>query len=102
MSQLSEKEGKKLAIDEILEEARALVKEAKEIMSTLYKLAFVATSNSPQSQRAWELIQEMVARGLVYEKQVEKAFKDVERWRKRVLDRGFVEKALEEEEGGEA
>jgi ribosomal 50S subunit-associated protein YjgA (DUF615 family) len=97
MSRLSEKEGRKLTASEILEEAKALVKEAKEIMSTLYKLAFVATSNSPQSQRAWELIQEMMRRGLVYEKQVEKAFKDVERWRKRVLDRGFVEKALEEE-----
>jgi ribosomal 50S subunit-associated protein YjgA (DUF615 family) len=97
MSRLSEKGDRKLTVNEILEEAKALVKEAKEIMSTLYKLAFVATSNSPQSQRAWELIQEMVQRGLVYEKQVEKAFKDVERWRKRVLDRGFVEKALEEE-----
>jgi methionyl-tRNA synthetase len=94
---LSEKEDRKLTVNEILEEAKALVKEAKEIMSTLYKLAFVATSNSPQSQRAWELIQEMIARGLVYEKQVEKAFKDVDRWRKQVLDRSFVEKALEEE-----
>jgi len=97
MSRLSEKEGRKLTVDEILEEAKALVKEAKEVMSTLYKLAFVATSNSPQSQKAWELIQEMMRAGLVYEKQVEKAFKDVERWRKHVLDRGFVEKALEEE-----
>jgi ribosomal 50S subunit-associated protein YjgA (DUF615 family) len=97
MSRLSEKENRKLTVGEILEEAKALVKEAKEIMSTLYKLAFVATSNSPQSQRAWELIQEMMQTGLVYEKQVEKAFKDVERWRKRVLDKGFVEKALEEE-----
>jgi ribosomal 50S subunit-associated protein YjgA (DUF615 family) len=101
MSRLSEKGDRKLRIGEILEEAKALVKEAKEIMSTLYKLAFVATSNSPQSQRAWELIQEMVQAGLVYEKQVEKAFKDVERWRKRVLDRGFVEKALKEEGEGE-
>jgi ribosomal 50S subunit-associated protein YjgA (DUF615 family) len=101
MSRLSEKGNRKLTVSEILEEAKALVKEAKEIMSTLYKLAFVATSNSPQSQRAWELIQEMMARGLVYEKQVEKAFKDVERWRKRVLDKGFVEKALEEEGEGE-
>jgi ribosomal 50S subunit-associated protein YjgA (DUF615 family) len=101
MSRLSEKERKQLSVNEILEEARALVKEAKEIMSTLYKLAFVATSNSPQSQKAWELIQEMMNAGLVYEKQVEKAFKDVERWRKRVLDRGFVEKALEEEGEGE-
>jgi len=100
MSRLSEKERKQLSVNEILEEAKALVKETKEIMSTLYKLAFVATSNSPQSQRAWELIQEMMQSGLVYEKQVEKAFKDVERWRKHVLDRGFVEKALEEE-GGE-
>jgi ribosomal 50S subunit-associated protein YjgA (DUF615 family) len=102
MSQLSEKERKKLTVEEILEEARALVKETKEIMSVLYKLAFVATSNSPQSQRAWELIRDMINAGLVFEKQVEKAFKDVERWRKHVLDRGFVEKALEEEEGGEA
>ena len=100
MSQLSEKEGRKLTVEDILEEAKALVKEAKEVMSTLYKLAFVATSNSPQSQRAWELIQDMVRAGLVYEKQVEKAFKDVERWRKHVLDRGFVEKALEEEGEG--
>jgi transcription initiation factor IIE alpha subunit len=102
MGRLSEKERKKLTAEEIIEEAKALVKETKEVMSTLYKLAFVATSNSPQSQRAWELIQDMMQAGLVYEKQVEKAFKDVERWRKQVLDRGFVEKALEEEEGGEA
>jgi ribosomal 50S subunit-associated protein YjgA (DUF615 family) len=99
MSQKQEERSKRLSVDEILEEARALVKETKEIMSTLYKLAFVATSNSPQSQRAWELIQDMMDAGLVYEKQVEKAFKDVERWRKHVLDKGFVEKALEEEEG---
>jgi transcription initiation factor IIE alpha subunit len=102
MSRLSEKEHKKLTAEDIIEEAKALVKETKEVMSTLYKLAFVATSNSPQSQRAWELIRDMMNAGLVYEKQVEKAFKDVERWRKQVLDRGFVEKALEEEEGGEA
>jgi len=72
---------------DVIEEAKKLIAEAKEIMKVLYQLCFIATSENPLREKAEKLIREMVERGLVSETEVAKAKMDVRRWRDLVLDK---------------
>lgn len=72
---------------ELFKRAEDIINRAKKIMSTLYKLAFIATSDNPLREQAVELINEMKHRGLVSEEEIWKAMEDVKRWRSLVLDK---------------
>jgi len=78
---------RKLGVEDIFSRAEELVKKSKQVMKVLYQLAFIATSESPDAAKAEELINKMIEMGLITERQKWKAYDDVVRWRKRVLDR---------------
>ena len=80
---------KELDFEDIYHEAKRLVKRSKKVMRLLYQLAFIESSGSPDSDKAHELIEEMIKKGLITRAQYYKALDDVERWRKRVLDKMF-------------
>jgi len=73
----------------IMNEARKLVRLSKRKMKILYQLVFIETSGSPDSKKAHELIEKMIQQGLITEAQYMKAIDDVERWRRKILDKIF-------------
>jgi len=83
---MSESE-RKLSAEDIFAKAEELVKKSKQVMKVLYQLAFIATSESPDAPEAERLMNRMIELGLITERQKWKAIDDVQRWRRRVLDR---------------
>lgn len=76
---------------DLYERARTLVRRVKNTMRLVYQLAFIVTSEAPESKEAEKLLRELVERGIITEAQMWKAISDVERWRKRVLDKIFYD-----------
>jgi len=71
---------KEETIGDVIKRADMLIKLQKQIDKRLFRLMFIALNDTPISDRAWELINEMVAKGLVTEDQVQKARRKVERY----------------------
>ena len=77
--------------EDLMTEAQKLVKRVKNTMKVVYQLAFIVTSEAPEKDDAYKLLKKMVDEGIITEAQMYKALNDVERWRKRFLDRTFDE-----------
>jgi len=74
----------------ILERAKVLIEQVKEIQKTIYRLAFIATSLSPYATLAQQLLDEIVRVGLASQGEVDKALDDVKRFRDRYIDRRLI------------
>jgi len=77
-------------IIEIFEKSRKIIDEVKQIQKTLYQLCFIVLSENPKKNEAEQIINEMIKLGLVSEDEVRKAFNDVLRWRRRILDKDYL------------
>ena len=75
---------------DLLREIQKLIDSQKMYMKVLYQLAFILTSDSPESSKAKELINKMKELGLVSEIQIQKAIEDVKRFRDKVLDKVYL------------
>ncbi len=70
------------AVDsDVYREARRLVRMVRGIQRTLYQLAYIYTSNAPQANEAYRLMEQMVKEGLITRAQMEKAINDAMRFR---------------------
>jgi len=76
---MSEDEIKK--IKEIEKRANEIIKIAKRKSKLIYRLAFVATSDLPESEEAYRLLLEMVKMGMLSAKSLKKIIDQVSRWR---------------------
>jgi hypothetical protein len=68
-------------IREIEKRANEIVKKAKQKSKIIYQLAFVATSDLPESEEAYRMLLEMVKMGMLSEKSLKKIIDQVTRWR---------------------
>jgi hypothetical protein len=66
---------------EIEKRANEIVKRAKQKSKLIYQLAFVATSDLPESEEAYRVMLEMVKMGILSEKTLKKVIDQVTRWR---------------------
>ena len=67
--------------NDVYREARKLVRMVRGIQRTLYQLAYIYTSNAPQADEAYRLMEQMVKEGLITRAQMEKAINDAMRFR---------------------
>jgi hypothetical protein len=68
-------------LKEIEKRANEIVKRAKQKSKLIYSLAFVATSDLPESEEAYKMLLEMVKMGMLSEKSLKKVIDQVTRWR---------------------
>jgi hypothetical protein len=68
-------------LKEIEKRANEIVKRAKQKSKLIYQLAFVATSDLPESEEAYRIMLEMVKMGMLSEKSLKKVIDQVARWR---------------------
>jgi hypothetical protein len=68
-------------IREIEKRANEIVKKAKQKSKLIYQLAFIATSELPESEEAYKMLLEMVKMGMLSEKSLKKVIDQVTRWR---------------------
>jgi hypothetical protein len=68
-------------LKEIEKRANEIVKRAKQKSKLIYQLAFVATSDLPESTEAYQMLLEMVKMGMLSEKSLKKVIDQVTRWR---------------------
>ena len=57
------------------------MKKAKQKSKLIYQLAFVATSDLPESEEAYKTLLEMVKTGMLSEKSLKKIIDQVTRWK---------------------
>ena len=77
--------------EDLFKRAQELVRKVKNTMRVVYQLAFIVTSEAPEAKEAEALLNKMVEEGMITEAQKWKAIEDTIRWRKRVLDRVFLD-----------
>ena len=70
-----------------IEEIKQFIKETKNIQKLVYQLAFIYTSENPNREKAKQYLDELKEHGLTTESEIQKALRDVQRWRNRVLDK---------------
>ena len=70
-----------------IEEIKQFIKETKNIQKLVYQLAFIYTSENPNREKAKQYLDELKKHGLTTESEIQKALRDVQRWRNRVLDK---------------
>jgi len=68
-------------LKELEKRASEIVKIAKKKSKLIYQLAFVATSELPESDEAYKILLEMVKMGMLSEKTLKKVIDQVSRWR---------------------
>ncbi|MEM3414872.1 MAG: hypothetical protein QXP36_03750 [Conexivisphaerales archaeon] len=68
-------------LKEIEKRANEIVKRAKQKSKLIYQLAFVATSDLPESEEAYRMLLEMVKTGMLSEKSLKKIIDQVTRWK---------------------
>ncbi len=84
------KKKKEKSRKELLEEIREFIKDSKELMKITYQLAFIETSEDTSASKASEYLDELVEQGIISREMREKAHRDVQRWRRLVLDRTIL------------
>lgn len=67
--------------NDVYRDARRLVRMVRGIQRTLYQLAYIYTSNAPQADEAYKLMEQMIKEGLITRAQMEKAINDAMRFR---------------------
>jgi hypothetical protein len=68
-------------LKELEKRASEIVKIAKKKSKLIYQLAFVATSELPESDEAYKILLEMIKMGMISEKTLKKVIDQVSRWR---------------------
>jgi len=68
-------------LKEIEKRASEIVKRAKQKSKLVYQLAFVATSDLPESEEAYRMLLEMVKTGMLSERSLKKIIDQVTRWK---------------------
>jgi hypothetical protein len=68
-------------LKEIEKRANEIIKRAKQKSKLIYQLAFIATSDLPESEEAYRIMLEMVKMGMLSEKSLKKVIDQVTRWK---------------------